>query len=117
MTSVLPSAHGGNGLVNRILPELEREALLEKPLNLNIYNISNADLSMFYRIADGGLSPLEGPMDSQEFYRVLDEEIIERNGKKYAWTIPIAFPVSKEEAQKLEKGEMSPFLLRKETQM
>ena len=105
MTSVLPPAHGGNGLVNRILPELEKEALLEKISGLKTYTISNSDLSMFYRMADGGLSPLKGPMHSQEFYRVLDDEVIERNGKKYAWTIPIAFPISKEEAETLEKGE------------
>ncbi len=105
MQSVLPPAHGGNGLINRILPNLEKEVFLEKSSQLKTYTISNADLSMFYRMADGGLSPLEGPMDSGEFYRVLDEEIIERNGKKYAWTIPIAFPVSKKEAEKFEKGE------------
>ncbi|HDK36229.1 MAG TPA: sulfate adenylyltransferase, partial [Bacteroidetes bacterium] len=69
------------------------------------YIISNSDLSMFYRMADGGLSPLEGPMDSRKFYRVLDEEVIEKNGKKYAWTIPIAFPVSKKDAEEFEIGE------------
>ena len=94
MTSVLPPAHGGKGLVNRILPELEKEVILKKQSYFKTYTLSNADLSMFYRIADGGLSPLEGPMDSEEFYRVLDEEVIERNGRNYAWTIPIAFPRS-----------------------
>src|ERR1044071_1576982 len=66
--------------------------------------ISDADLSTLYRIADGGLSPLTGPMVKEEYDRVLDEEVIVRNGKKYAWTIPLAFPVSAEKAKELQTG-------------
>ena len=105
MTSGLPPAHGGNGLINRMLPELEKEIFLGKYAHLKSYIISDADLSMFYRMADGGLSPLEGPMGREEFYGVLDEEVIERGGKKYVWTIPIAFPIQKKDTEKLEKGE------------
>jgi len=102
--SILPP-HGGCGLVNRIIPEMERERIQKEAENYSIYNISNADLSVFYRMSDGALSPLEGPMDSKEFNQVLEEEVIERNGNKYAWTIPLAFPVAKEEAEKLNVGE------------
>jgi sulfate adenylyltransferase len=66
--------------------------------------ISDADLSTLYRIGDGGLSPLIGPMVKSEYDRVLDEEVIVRGGKKYAWTIPLAFPVSEELAKKLKTG-------------
>ncbi|MBU0581506.1 MAG: sulfate adenylyltransferase, partial [Candidatus Margulisbacteria bacterium] len=59
----------------------------------------------FYRIADGALSPLIGPMDTKEFYQVLDEEVIIRNGKKYAWSIPIAFPIKKTDGEKLKIGQ------------
>jgi sulfate adenylyltransferase len=97
--------HGGNGLVNRIIPELERTNVLKEAENLNVYKISDADLSVFYRMADGALSPLEGPMNQDEFNKVLEEEAIERNGNKYAWTIPLAFPIHKAEADKLKKGE------------
>src|SRR5437899_2554863 len=45
--------------------------------------VSPADLSTLYRIADGGLSPLTGPMTREEYDRVLDEEVIVRGGKKY----------------------------------
>lgn len=100
--SLLP--HGGRGLVNRIIPELEKEELLAQHGD-KAYHISDADLSIFYRIADGALSPLEGPMDSEVFNRVLDKEIIVNDGKKFAWTIPISFPVSRSEAEKLEIGE------------
>ena len=30
---------------------------------------------------------------------MLDEEVIVRNGKKYAWTIPLAFPVDEATAK------------------
>lgn len=103
-TVILP-AHGGGTLVNRIVPELERPALIEKALSLKSYTISNADLSVFYRIADGALSPLEGPMNEIEFNRVLEEEVIERQGVKYAWTIPLAFPVAKAQARQFKVGE------------
>ena len=101
--SFLP--HGGCGLIHRTLPEIEKDEKIKEIEKLMVYHISDADLSVFNRIADGGLSPLEGPMDSEEFYKVLDEEVIERNEKKYAWTIPIAFPIAKKEAEKLEVGE------------
>src|SRR4051812_5068542 len=67
--------------------------------------ISDADLSTLYRIGDGGLSPLTGPMNSEEYNRVLDEEVIVRDGKKYAWTIPLSFPVSAEQARTLKPGQ------------
>ncbi len=105
MPNHLPAPHGGCGLINRTLPEIEKQAILNDIKNLKIYKISDGDLSIFYRIADGALSPLEGPMDSAEFKRVLEEEVLERNGKKYAWTIPIAFPVVKAETDKLKVGE------------
>ena len=67
--------------------------------------VSAADLSTVYRIADGTLSPLTGPMDSATWNRVLDEQVIESNGGKYAWTIPIAFPVTSEQAASLSAGQ------------
>ena len=44
-------------------------------------------------------------MDSKTFNRVLDEQVIENNGKKYAWTIPISFPVTSDMAATLSKGQ------------
>jgi len=102
----IPPAHGGCGLINRIVPEVERDSFIAKASKYKVYNISNADLSLFNRIADGGLSPLEGPMDQGEFNKVLKDEIIERDGKQYAWTIPIVFPISQNEAKAFEIGEM-----------
>jgi len=99
------AAHGGQGLINRNIPEVEREHFKNQALKHKVYMISNEDLATFYRIADGTLSPLEGPMDKNEFYSVLDKEVIVRNGKKCSWTIPLAFPVSKKESESFEIGE------------
>lgn len=102
--NVLPP-HGGMGLINRMIPEIEREHFVEKVLKHKVYTISDADLATFYRIADGTLSPLEGPMNSAEFNQVLDTETIERDGKAYSWTIPMAFPISKQDSEAFEVGE------------
>lgn len=104
MKNVIPEPHGGK-LINRIIPEIEKDNLIRQLAGAKTYNISDADLSIFYRIADGALSPLEGPMGEKEFNQVLEYEYIERDGKKLAWTIPIAFPVSKKDAEKFEIGE------------
>jgi len=107
MSETIPPAHGGYGLINRILPEIEVERILqEKSDKDKIYNIQDSDLAVFYRMADGGLSPLKGPMDEEEFHQVLDEEVIIRDDKKFAWTIPLAFPVFKNDAERFEKGEV-----------
>ena len=105
MKELVP-VHGGGSLVNRMVAEEEKESFVQEIKKLKkTYTISNGDLSVFYRIADGTLSPLEGPMNEKEFNQVLDKEYIERNGEKFAWTIPIAFPVSKEDKDKFDVGE------------
>ncbi len=67
--------------------------------------VSDADLSTVYRFGDGVLSPLEGPMDSTTYRRVLEESVIERDGRKYAWTIPLSLPVTAEMAGSLGPGD------------
>jgi sulfate adenylyltransferase len=62
------------------------------------------DLSSLYRIGDGGLSPLTGPMGRAEYDQVLDDEVIVRGGRKYAWTIPFALPAAAPEAGQLKPG-------------
>src|SRR5439155_1963631 len=67
--------------------------------------VSDADLPSLYRLGDGGLSPLTGSMDRETYHRVLDDEVLLHNGKPYAWTIPISFPVDKSLAGSLKPGE------------
>src|SRR6516225_2099500 len=98
----LIAPHGG-------VPEpINRTVAALDPVTTEPISVSDADLSTLYRIADGGLSPLTGPMVGEEYNRVLEEEVIVRNGKKYAWTIPLAFPVDEKKAKQLRTGTTYP---------
>ncbi|MEX0745249.1 MAG: hypothetical protein WD118_06570 [Phycisphaeraceae bacterium] len=98
----LIAPHGGS-LVNRTTDD--PRGLAAKAAGLPRVALSAADLSTVYRIADGTLSPLTGPMNQDVYERVLDTHTIEHNGKKLAWTIPIAFPVTGAQAESLKAGE------------
>jgi sulfate adenylyltransferase len=102
----LIAPHGGlSEPVNRNVPAAEADAFRTRAAKLSRVAVSDADLSTLYRMGDGGLSPLTGPMDQATFQRVLDEEVILHDGNKYAWTIPLAFPVSAEQAATLTAGQ------------
>ena len=60
--------------------------------------LTRADLSTVYRIADGTLSPLTGPMDEETWHDVLDHDALDYGFRHYAWTAPISFPVTDDEA-------------------
>jgi sulfate adenylyltransferase len=102
--SLIP-VHGGLDVpVNRSLKLSQRKALLAEAANWPTIQITSADLATVYRIADGTLSPMTGPMNEDVFNRVLDEKVIQSNGDLYAWTIPLSFPVTDAEAAALEVG-------------
>ncbi len=92
----LIAPHGGS-LVNRTVAELPS-------LSTTAIPVSDADLSALYRIADGALSPLTGPMTKEQYTQAREEEVVVSNGKKYAWTIPLAFPVDEALAKTLQTG-------------
>lgn len=105
MTDLI-APHGGlSEPVCCTVSEGEREAFLAEAAGLPQVPVSNGDLSTVYRIADGTLSPLTGPMNSEAYNLVLDEQVIISNGKKYAWTIPLALPVTSELAATLSAGQ------------
>ncbi len=83
----------------------EIDAFKAQAASLAKVPVSDADLSTVYRFGDGALSPLTGPMDQATYNRVLDESVIEHDGKLYAWTIPIALPVTAELAATLKPGQ------------
>jgi sulfate adenylyltransferase len=102
--SLVP-VHGGlSDLVNRVLPYSKRKALLAEAADMPKIQVTDADLSAVYRFADGTLSPLNGPMDESDWNHVLDNKTIVRGGTEYAWTIPMALPVTDEEAAALRPG-------------
>lgn len=67
-------------------------------------DVSENDRTTLYRIGDGTLSPLEGPMSEKDYRSVLEKGAIVRSGKSWAWSIPIILPVTDTEAGRLEAG-------------
>jgi sulfate adenylyltransferase len=103
--SLVP-VHGGLAApVDRILTWRDRKALVAEAAGMPRIVVTDADLSVVYRIADGTLSPLVGFMDEAEYNQVLDHKHLVRNGKPYAWTIPLALPVTDDEAAALTVGQ------------
>ncbi len=102
MTTTVQSispVHGGLAEpVNRIDAGAAGETSLPR------VEVNEVDRTSLYRIADGTLSPLTGPMGKADYDSVLAEGAIERGGKKWAWTIPIALPVTDEEAASCTPG-------------
>ena len=97
--------HGGLTVpVNRTVSPAMIGSFEVKAKYLEKIPVSDADLSTVYRFGDGGLSPLIGPMNSKVYNRVLDESVIESYGRLYAWTIPLAIPVTEKVAAKLRAG-------------
>jgi sulfate adenylyltransferase len=101
----LVPVHGGlSSPVDRRVRLKERARFLSAAERLPTVRVSRADLSTVYRLADGALSPLEGPMVGEVWHRVLDEEVLLHGGRRYAWTIPLSLPVTDEEARSLPRG-------------
>ncbi len=66
--------------------------------------VNEVDRTTLYRIADGTLSPLTGPMVAKDCEEVIERASIERGGKRWAWGIPIVLPVTDEEAKSITPG-------------
>lgn len=97
--ATLSPVHGGGELVNRIVSELPGDVeTLPKVV------VNDVDMTSMYRIADGTLSPLTGPMTQEDYNTVLGSKFIIRNEQKWAWTIPICLPVTDEEARAAPEG-------------
>ena len=102
--SLIP-VHGGlDAPVNRRLPFSKKGALIAEAASLPSIRVTEADLATVHRIADGTLSPLTGPMNHDEWHRVLDEAVIVSRGERYAWTIPLSLPITDDEAAALKIG-------------
>jgi len=105
MSDLVPPHGGLSEPVCRMVPPEEVADFLARAGRLPKVPVSDADLSTVYRIGDGGLSPLVGQMDLETYQRVLEESVIERDGRLYAWTIPLSLPVAAELARRLEPGQ------------
>ncbi len=103
MTSSIASpvapVHGGLARpVDRLDPAAARDAALPR------IEVNDVDQTTLYRIADGTLSPLTGPMGKNDYQSVLARGAIERDGKLWAWTIPVVLAVTDAEAKGLKTG-------------
>jgi sulfate adenylyltransferase len=105
MHDLIPPHGGLTEPMDRTVPASQVSDFRKSLQGLKRLPISDADLSSLYRLGDGGLSPLAGPMDGETFTRVLDDEVIVHKGKSYAWTIPISFPVDQSLVGTLKPGE------------
>src|SRR5438552_13832176 len=105
MKDLIPPHGGLSAPVDRMVPVGEIPEFRRLAAVFTKVPVSDADLSSLYRMGDGGLSPLIGPMDAATFNRVLDDEVLIHDGKPYAWTIPISLPVAGEQARSLRAGE------------
>ncbi len=105
MADLIPPHGGLSQPINRTVADADIAAFKAEAATLPQVPVSAADLSSVYRFGDGTLSPLTGPMNSEAYHRVLDECCIIHDGKKYAWTIPIAFPVTADLAKTLKAGQ------------
>ncbi len=104
MPDLVP-VHGGLEVpVSRTVPLSRRKQFLAEAAELPRVELSRADLSTVYRIADGTLSPLIGPMGEETWHYVLDHEALDFGFRHYAWTAPISFPVTPDEARHLRVG-------------
>ncbi|MFN9236939.1 MAG: sulfate adenylyltransferase [Planctomyces sp.] len=102
----LIAPHGGlSEPVCRTVPAAEVDSFLAEARTLVQVPVSSADLSTVYRFGDGTLSPLTGPMCSKVYNQVLDECYVVSHGERYAWTIPLAVPVTAELAKSLKPGQ------------
>jgi sulfate adenylyltransferase len=93
--------HGGT-LVNRVIPDGEKEAALQKAsglkqINVNTWTISDLDL-----IAVGAFSPLTGFMNQRDYISVVETM---RLADGTVWSIPITFALNASIAATIEPGE------------
>jgi sulfate adenylyltransferase len=92
--------HGGlDALINRIVPASAAWSSLAKVA------VNDTDMTTLYRIADGTLSPITGPMGSADMNSVLASCCIERDGSSWAWGIPTILPVTDAEAASMKVGD------------
>jgi sulfate adenylyltransferase len=93
--------HGGK-LINRVLEGAERETILEGAAVLPAKQLTDRELSDIDMIAAGGLSPLEGFMNKENYESVVESTRL-ING--LAWSIPINLSMTKEEAAAVKEGQ------------
>lgn len=105
MSGLIPFHGGLTEPVNCNIAAADVPARLEYAQTLDKLQLSDGDVSMVYRLGDGGLSPLNGPMDYRMYNEALYDSILDFDGTPYAWTIPFSIPASDDDVEFLRLGE------------
>lgn len=100
MVRELIAPHGGT-LINRVVADDRRDAMLARARKAPVVTISEVTLSDLHLIAIGVVSPLTGFIGSADYKRVVHEMHL-TNG--LPWSIPIGLAVSTEIADSLRIG-------------
>jgi sulfate adenylyltransferase len=99
-TAQISPVHGGlTEPVNRLVSAVDAGWS-----NLPAIEVNDIDRTTLYRIADGTLSPLNGPMNQADYKSTLERAAIERGGRLWAWGIPTVLPVTDAEAGTCKAG-------------
>jgi len=93
--------HGGE-LVDRLVPEEQREELLRQAEGLTKVVLGPRALSDLEMISTGVFSPLRGFLVSEDYESVVESMRL-KNG--LVWSLPITLPVGEEEADDIRVGE------------
>ena len=92
--------HGGQ-LINRLLEGARKADLAEKAKGLPALPLTRRKLCDLEMLAVGAYSPLEGYLNRKDYESVVTSMHL-ANG--LAWSIPITFRVSKEQAARIKEG-------------
>ncbi|MFX1375575.1 MAG: sulfate adenylyltransferase [Promethearchaeota archaeon] len=93
--------HGGT-LVNKVLPRIEKERILEEIHEFKKISVRPETIKVIKNICFGVFSPLEGFMNENDYLYVLDTMYLENN---LAWPFPITLDVSKEEINNIKNDD------------
>lgn len=95
--------HGGV-LVNRLVPEEEREAALAEAKQFPVIPVDKRTISDLDLIGIGAFSPLGGFLDEGDYRSVLDNMRLQDG---HIWSIPVTLPVEEETARGLSVGKQA----------
>ena len=90
--------HGGT-LINKDLPRIEKERIIREINEYEKIIVRPETLEVIKNICFGVFSPLEGFMNENDYYYVLDTMYLENN---VAWPFPITLDVSEEEIKHIK---------------
>ncbi|MFB6240729.1 MAG: sulfate adenylyltransferase, partial [Gemmatimonadota bacterium] len=91
----------GGTLVDRTTAPEQAEALRSRADDLPTIRVNHRILSDLYLIAVGGLSPLTGFMDRDDYLSVLEDM---RLAEGLPWAVPVVLPATEAEAAHLQEG-------------